>query len=113
MKVDGPEISKYGVVVKSKSGENIVGLVEKPKYTEAPTNLASVGRYVLTPDIFEILRKLPKGLGNEVQLADAINSQARKGAVDTVILNGTRFDCGSVEGFIAAINHEYSKRLNK
>ncbi len=110
MEVDGPEISKYGVVVPSKSGKNISGLIEKPKYAEAPSNLASIGRYVLTPDIFDVLRDLPKGLGNEIQLADAINDQAKNGAVDTVILKGTRFDCGSIDGFIAAIKHEYIKR---
>ena len=112
MKVDGPEISKYGVVVQSKSGESISGLVEKPKYLDAPSNLASIGRYVLTPDIFKILRKIPKGSENEIQLVDAINVQAQKEAVSTVILEGTRFDCGSVEGFISAINHEYKKRVN-
>ena len=113
MKVDGPDISKYGVVVKSKSGGDIEGLVEKPKYTEAPTNLASIGRYVLTPDIFDFLRRIPRGFGNEIQLADAINNQAQVGAVETVIFSGTRFDCGSVEGFIAATNHEFTKRLKR
>ncbi len=113
MKVDGPEISKYGVVVQSKPEGNISGLVEKPKYQDAPSNLASIGRYVLTPDIFDILRDIPKGLENEIQLVDAINSQAQKNAVDTVILEGTRFDCGSIDGFISAITHEYKKKVNK
>ena len=113
MEVDGPEISKYGVVVKSKTTGIISGLVEKPKYGDAPSNLASIGRYVLTPDIFDILRKLPKGSGNEIQLVDAINIQAQKEAVDTVILKGTRFDCGSVAGFISAINHEFKKKVAK
>ena len=113
MKVNGPEISKYGVVVQSEPKENISGLVEKPKYRDAPSNLASIGRYVLTPDIFDILRKLPKGSENEIQLVDAINAQARNEAVDTVILEGTRFDCGSIDGFISAIAHEYKKKVNK
>ncbi len=111
MKVNGPEISKYGVVVQSKAKGNISGLVEKPNYQDAPSNLASIGRYVLTPDIFDVLRKLPKGSANEIQLVDAINFQAQKDAVDTVILEGTRFDCGSVAGFISAINHEYKKKF--
>ena len=68
---------------------------------------------MLTPDIFDILVKLSKGSGNEIQLVDAINSQAQKDAVDTVILEGTRFDCGSIDGFISAINHEYKKKVNK
>ena len=111
VEVNGPEISKYGVVIPGTSGNNISGLVEKPRYEDAPTNLASIGRYVLTPDIFDILRNLPKGRGNEIQLADAINIQAKKGAVETTVLNGNRFDCGSIDGFIAAITHEYNKRI--
>ena len=113
MKVNGPEISKYGVVVQSKNHGTISGLVEKPKYRDAPSNLASIGRYVLTPDIFDILRKLSKGSSNEIQLVDAINSQAEKEAVDTVVLEGKRFDCGSVDGFISAITHEYKKKVHK
>ncbi len=113
MKVDGPEISQYGVVVQSKPEGTISGLVEKPDYQDAPSNLASIGRYVLTPDIFDILRELPKGSGNEIQLVDAINFQANEGLVDTVILEGTRFDCGSVDGFISAITHEYKKKENE
>ncbi len=113
IKIDGPEISKYGVVSQSEPEGNISGIVEKPKYQDAPSNLASIGRYVLTPDIFDILRKLPKDPENEIQLVDAINSQAQKGAVDTVMLEGTRFDCGSIDGFISAISHEYKKKVNK
>lgn len=113
MEVFGPEISKYGVVKLSKSGENILGLIEKPRHEEAPTNLASIGRYILTSDIFDILRDLPKGSGSEIQLADAINIQAQNGAVDTVMLKGTRFDCGAIDGFIAASNYEYAKRTKK
>ena len=113
MKVEGPEISKYGVVIQSKAKGSISGLVEKPKYRDAPSNLASIGRYVLTPDIFDILRKIPKGSEDEIQLVDAINSQAQNEAVDTVILEGTRFDCGSIEGFMSAITHEYKKKVNE
>ena len=113
MKVDGPDISKYGVVVHSETGENITGIVEKPRYRDAPSNIASIGRYVLTPDIFDILRNLPKGSGNEIQLVDAINIQAQKDAVETVMLEGTRFDCGSIDGFISAITYEYRKKTNK
>jgi UTP--glucose-1-phosphate uridylyltransferase len=113
MKVDGPEISKYGVIIKSGPKGNISGIVEKPAYRDAPSNLASIGRYVLTPDIFAILGKLTKGSGNEIQLVDAINFLAQRDAVNTVALEGTRFDCGSVDGFISAINHEYKKKGNK
>ena len=113
MKVDGPEISKYGVIIKSKTGGNMSGIVEKPAYRDAPSNLASIGRYVLTPDIFDELGKLTIGSGNEIQLVDAINCQAQRNAVSTVVLDGNRFDCGSIDGFISAINHEYKKKGNR
>lgn len=111
MEVTGSEISKYGVVVPAKNRENIIGLVEKPEVNEAPSNLASIGRYVLTPDIFEILRTLPSGSGGEIQLADAINIQAQSGLVEIVAFKGKRFDCGSVDGFMKASAHEYAKRF--
>ena len=110
MEVDGPDIAKYGVVVTDGSGSGITGLIEKPDPGEAPSNLASIGRYVLTPDIFETLRGLGTGSGGEVQLADAINIQAGRGAVETVRLKGLRFDCGSVDGFMRASQHEYQRR---
>ena len=110
MEIDGPDISKYGVVVPTGAVAGIAGLIEKPDAHDAPSNLASIGRYVLTPDIFETLRGLKAGSGGEVQLADAINIHAQQGSVETVRLNGRRFDCGSVRGFISAINHEYASR---
>ena len=109
MEVDGPDISKYGVVVPNGSGAGISGLVEKPDASEAPSNLASIGRYVLTPDIFQTLRGLSAGSGGEIQLADALDIHAQQGSVEAVRLNGRRFDCGSVDGYIAAINHTYTR----
>ena len=111
MEVDGPDISKYGVVVPNDSGTGIAGLVEKPEAHDAPSNLASIGRYVLTPDIFDTLRGLSVGSGGEIQLADAINIHAQQSSVETVRLNGRRFDCGSVDGYMQASHHEYQKRL--
>ena len=110
MEVDGPDISKYGVVVPSVSGAGIAGLVEKPTANEAPSNFASIGRYVLTPDFFDTLRGLRAGSGGEIQLADAINIHAQRGSVEMVRLNGQRFDCGSVAGFMAASAHEFASR---
>ncbi|MDB4196991.1 UTP--glucose-1-phosphate uridylyltransferase GalU [Ascidiaceihabitans sp.] len=110
MEVNGPDISKYGVVVPNGGSGSVAGLVEKPDANKAPSNLASIGRYVLTPDIFDILRTQPVGAGGEVQLADAINTQAAKGAVQSVNLNGLRFDCGSVEGYLDAIMHVAGRR---
>ena len=65
MEVDGPDISKYGVVVTNGAGSDITGLVEKPIANEAPSNFASIGRYVLTSDIFETLRGLGVGSGGK------------------------------------------------
>ena len=83
----------------------VAGLVEKPHFEEAPSDIASIGRYILTPDIFDILRDLPAGSGGEIQLADAINIQAKRGHVNAVHSTALRFDCGSVDGFLAAISH--------
>lgn len=110
MEVDGPDISQYGVVVLNKKTGSISGLVEKPDEHKAPSNLASIGRYVLTPDIFEVLRNQPVGVGGEFQLADAINTQAFNNAVEAVMLNGHRFDCGSVQGYLDAIMHVIMRR---
>jgi UTP--glucose-1-phosphate uridylyltransferase len=103
MEVNGPDISKYGVVHPGAAVGSVAGLVEKPAFDEAPSNLASIGRYVLTPDIFEILRGQGPGAGGEIQLADAINTQAAAGKVEALTLNGQRFDCGSVNGYLHAI----------
>ena len=110
MEVNGPDISKYGVVVPSDAQGAVAGLVEKPDAPSAPSNLASIGRYVLTPDIFDILRSQPPGAGGEIQLADAINTQAATGAVEGVKLNGHRFDCGSVQGYLDAITSVAAQR---
>ena len=103
MEVNGPDISKYGVVLPGSEPGAVAGLIEKPELEKAPSKFASIGRYVLTPDIFDIIRNQPVGIGGEIQLADAINAQAAKSAVKAVILNGRRFDCGSVQGYLDAI----------
>ena len=105
MEVQGADIAKYGVVVPGVEAGSVVGLVEKPAPNEAPSNLASIGRYVLTPDIFDILRHQAAGAGGEIQLADAIDTQARNGKVSAVMLQGRRFDCGSMKGYLSAIMH--------
>ena len=110
MEVNGPEISKYGVVIPNGDPRSVAGLVEKPNAEEAPSNLASIGRYILTHDIFDILRSQTSGADGEIQLADAINTQAKDNAVEAVTLNGHRFDCGSVSGYLKAIMHEANFR---
>ena len=109
MQVNGPDISKYGVVDVDENTGSVLGLIEKPNFEDAPSNLASIGRYVLTPDIFQILRNQSVGVGGEIQLSDAINFQAEKFNVEMVMLNGKRFDCGDKKEYIDAIIH-YSKK---
>ena len=111
MPVDEAHISMYGVLIPSTDGSGFMGLVEKPRQDEAPSNLASIGRYILSPDIFDKLRTLPTGSGGEIQLTDALNLQAQDGLLEVVKLMGKRFDCGSVDGFMGASAHEYAKRL--
>ena len=110
MQVPGADISKYGVIVRGDTHGAVAGLVEKPSVEEAPSDMASIGRYILTPDIFDVLRDLPAGSGGEIQLADAINIQAQRGNVNAVHSTALRFDCGSVDGFLAAISHVSSLR---
>ena len=110
MEVEGREISNYGVVVMGENSNAVAGLVEKPEYDEAPSNLASIGRYVLTPDIFDTLRGLKPGSGNEIQLSDAINLHAIKGNVEAVKMTARRFDCGSVDGYLEAIQFATNRR---
>ena len=105
MEVDGPDISKYGVIVPNNETGLVAGIIEKPDFEIAPSDLASIGRYVLTPDIFDILRKQSIGFGDEIQLTDSINVQACNNMVETVMLNGKRFDCGSIRGYIDAIKY--------
>ena len=109
MQVEGPDISKYGVIKQNSTNGTIIGLVEKPDFEDAPSNLASIGRYVLTPDIFNILRTQSVGASGEIQLADAINTQAALNNVEAVTLNGQRFDCGSVSGYLNAIIEKAKK----
>ena len=110
MEVPGPDISKYGVVVPKEEPGSVAGLVEKPDADKAPSNLASIGRYVLTPSIFDILRRQSAGFGGEIQLSDAINTQAAISSVESVTLNGRRFDCGSLQGYLDAIMYVADRR---
>ena len=105
MRVGGPDISKYGVIVPNNKTGLVTGLIEKPNFENAPSDLASIGRYVLTPDIFDILKNQTTGVGGEIQLADSISLQAENNMVETVLLNGKRFDCGNIQGYVEAIKH--------
>ena len=86
-------------------------MVEKPRPEDAPSNFAIIGRYILTPDIFEILKTIKPGNNGEVQITDALMIQAQKGKVIALKFNGKRFDCGSVEGFLDATNYFAQKLI--
>lgn len=103
MQVAPSETSKYGMIVPGKAPGTVSGIVEKPQPAESPSLLASIGRYVLTPDIFDLLRNQTPGAGGEIQLADAIDRQARNDSVHAVTLSGIRYDCGSKFGYLEAI----------
>ena len=99
------ETQSYGIVSSSpwsEQSERVRGIVEKPTPEQAPTNLAVVGRYVLTPRIFDHIEKTGAGAGGEIQLTDAIASLLDEQPVLAYRFNGTRFDCGSKLGYLKA-----------
>lgn len=104
------ETHKYGVIAGQAMRDDLFRvetMVEKPEPGTAPSNLAIIGRYILTPDIFEILENTPAGKNGEIQITDALLEQAKRGCVLAYKFKGKRFDCGSVEGFIEATNYCY------
>ena len=110
--IDNENISSYGVINPNESSGNVYkvdGVVEKPNFEDAPSNLAAIGRYVLSRQIFSHLAKLNAGYGGEIQLTDAINSIASQQPVHALKFNGTRYDCGSKAGYIAA-NIAYARQ---
>jgi len=112
--VDKNEVNKYGIIDGNEIEEDVImvkNMVEKPDINKAPSNLAVIGRYILTPDIFDLIRNTKPGKGGEIQLTDAIMAQAKKGMVLAYKFKGKRFDCGSVGGFIEATNYFYEKEF--
>lgn len=111
MEVPPDQTSRYGVIEGEEIEEGIFRLsnmVEKPDPEEAPSNLAIIGRYILTPDIHEIIANTPPGKNGEVQITDVLLTQAKSGGVIGYRFKGRRFDCGSVDGFIEATNFTYA-----
>lgn len=99
------DVSSYGIVdgVEVKKGlMEVSGIVEKPPIDQAPSNIAVVGRYILTPRIFDLLEKTPRGAGNEIQLTDAISDLLVEQRVLSYNFKGRRFDCGSKLGYLKA-----------
>ncbi|MDF1590506.1 MAG: UTP--glucose-1-phosphate uridylyltransferase GalU [Desulfobacterales bacterium] len=101
---------KYGVIAGEPIEDSLFRvsrMVEKPKPEEAPSNMAVIGRYILTPNIFDIISRTKPGIGGEVQITDALDKQAQKGCVLAYKFRGRRFDCGSIDGFVEATNYVY------
>ena len=109
--VNTKDIEKYGVISIKSSFKNVFqvdDMIEKPLPSEAPSNLAIIGRYILTPDIFEILERTEPDINGEIQITNALRELAKVGKVIAYKFKGRRIDCGSVKGFVKA-NIFYSK----
>ena len=110
--IDPQHTDKYGVIAGEEIEEGIFRvstMVEKPAPEEAPTNLAIIGRYILTPDIFEIIKATKPGKGGEIQITDALMQQASQGNVIACKFKGKRYDCGSIDGYVQATVELYEK----
>ena len=108
------QVSRYGIIsgnliANTLDTYQVTTMVEKPQTSDS--NLAIIGRYILTPDIFKILKKIKPDKNGEIQITDALLFQAREGNVIALKFKGKRFDCGSIEGFVDATNH-FAKKLN-
>jgi len=104
------QTKNYGIIAgnllkNSNNTYQVTDMVEKPNEKDAPSNMAIIGRYILTPDIFDILRNIKPDKKGEIQITDALKIQAKNGKVIAYKFKGKRFDCGSVKGFIKATNY--------
>lgn len=109
-RVPSAETGAYGIVDAEEVAprlSQIQRIVEKPKPDAAPSNLAVVGRYILTPRIFKLIERTPSGAGGEIQLTDAISALIREQSVLAYEFSGERYDCGSKLGYLKA-NVEYA-----
>ena len=106
--VDDKSVENYGIVdvngfsLKPLSGVGIKGLVEKPLLKESPSNLAILGRYILPPDIMQLLGNTNEGVGGEIQLTDALDKFLTYGQLNAFLSPASIFDCGNKKGFIGA-----------
>jgi UTP--glucose-1-phosphate uridylyltransferase len=105
MQVEGEAISRFGVIDAEEIEPNVFkirDMVEKPAFADAPSDLAIIGRYIFTPDIFEAIEKTEPGAGGEIQITDAMRSLLKKRPFYAVKLDGTRHDAGDKLGFLIA-----------
>lgn len=107
------EVSRYGVIAGEALRDDIFRIermVEKPNPEDAPSNLAIIGRYILSPDIFDLIEQTEPGKSGEIQITDALMKQAEQGCVLAYKFKGRRFDCGSAEGYVQATNFCFENR---
>ncbi len=110
MEVPEDQTYKYGVIDGKEIEDGVYmvsNMVEKPEPKEAPSNLAIIGRYILTPDIFDVIKNTKPGKNGELQITDALMNLAKNGMVLAYKFEGQRFDCGSVDGYVEATNYLY------
>lgn len=108
--VPADQTHKYGVIAGELISDGIYrvnNMVEKPAPQDAPSNLAIIGRYILTPDIFDLIADTQPGKGGEIQITDALMKQAQNGCVLAYKFKGLRLDCGDAEGYLQATNFCY------
>ena len=106
---------KYGIIAgnlidNSNDTYRVTDMVEKPEEESAPSNMAIIGRYILTPDIFNILKNIKPDKNGEIQITDALLVQAKQSKVIAYKFKGRRFDCGGIEGYIQATNYFAKKQ---
>ena len=104
------QTNKYGIIAgnlvdNSNNTYQVTDMVEKPEEKNAPSNMAIIGRYILTPDVFNIIKNVKPDKSGEIQITDALKIQAKQGKVIAYKFKGRRFDCGSIKGYLEATNH--------
>jgi UTP--glucose-1-phosphate uridylyltransferase len=105
LEIPHEKVSSYGVIAPGKregAVTEVLGLVEKPKVEDAPSNLIISGRYILQPEVMRVLEHQEKGAGGEIQLTDAMAQMIGKQPFHAVTFDGSRYDCGSKVGYIEA-----------
>jgi len=116
MEVPQDQVHKYGVISGREIEKDVFiidGMVEKPDNDKAPSNLAIIGRYILTPDIFKIIETTKPGKNGEIQITDSLLEQSKSGMVIGYKFQGKRFDCGSLDGYVEATNYFYNNLQDK
>lgn len=108
-------VGSYGIIEGKQLTDNlyqVTQMVEKPSPEDTPSTMGIIGRYILTPNIFDVLRTTLPGKNGELQITDALNTLAEQGQVLAYRFKGKRFDCGSLPGFVAAMNYFFEKNQN-